>query len=214
MLSLSRRLALLDWANRTGGWIVEDDYDGEYRYAGRPLTPLRALDGGSRVAFVGSFSKLLFPALRLSYLVLPRALVDPAAAAMREYPEGASLLGQGALARFITDGHFAVHLRRTRRLYGQRQVVLIDAVRRYLTGILDVTADSGGMHLVTTPHPDVAVTFDEQAIAGRAAAVDLALSRLTRCYARTPAQTGFLLGYPAMPTAAIVPAVKRFRSVL
>jgi GntR family transcriptional regulator/MocR family aminotransferase len=207
VLSLKRRLALLEWAQRTGGWIVEDDYDGEYRYAGRPLTPLRALDRSGRVAFVGSFSKLLFPALRLSYLVLPQALVDPAAAAMREHPGGASLLGQGALARFIAEGHFAAHLRRTRLLYAERQAVLIDAMRRHLAGVLEVAPDPGGMHLVARPRLDAA--FDEVATVRVAAAVDLAPSGLSRCYASAPGEVGLLLGYAGTATAAIEQAVER-----
>lgn len=214
MLSLPRRLALLGWAERTGGWIVEDDYDGEYRYAGRPLAPLRALDRSGRVAFVGSFSKLLFPALRLSYLVLPQSLAEPAAAAMQAAPGGASLLGQGALARFIAEGHFAAHLRRTRRLYAERQAALIEAVQRHLAGVLEVRADPGGMHLVARPHPDAVADFDEQHAIRAAASVDIAPSRLTSCYAAAPAQAGLLLGYAATPTAAISPAVERLRAVL
>jgi len=123
--------------------------DGEYRYDGRPLAPLRALDRAGRVAYLGSFSKLLFPALRLSYLVLPAALVDPAARLLAAGgPAEASLLGQGALARFVADGHFAAHLRRTRRLYAERQEALVAAARRHLAGLLDVLPDAGGMHLV------------------------------------------------------------------
>ncbi len=213
VLSLPRRLALLGWAERTGGWIVEDDYDGEYRYSGRPLAPLRALDRSGRVAFVGSFSKLLFPALRLSFLVLPQALAEPAEAAMQAGPGGASLLGQGALARFIADGHFAAHLRRTRRLYAERQAMLIEAVHSHLGGVLDVAADPGGMHLVARPC-GVTATFDDGHAVRAAAAVDVAPSRLSSCYATRPAQPGLLLGYAQMPAASIEPAVLRLRSAL
>jgi GntR family transcriptional regulator/MocR family aminotransferase len=186
VLSLQRRLALLAWAERAGGWIIEDDYDGEYRYAGRPLAPLRALDRAGRVAYVGSFSKLLFPSLRLSYLVLPSALVDAAERLLvASGPAGASLLGQGALARFIGDGHFAAHLRRTRRFYAERQGALVAAARRHLAGLLDMPPDPGGMHLVARPHPACAEGFDDRSVAtappeGIEAAVIRLRSALTR----------------------------------
>ena len=108
VLSLQRRLELLSWAERTGSWIAEDDFDGEYRYAGRPLAPLRALDRTGRVAYLGSFSKLLFPALRLSYVVLPASLAATAERIMTGTAQRASLLGQGALARFIAEDRKSV----------------------------------------------------------------------------------------------------------
>ena len=111
VMPLPRRLALLAWAERAGGWVAEDDYDGEYRYGGRPLAPLRALDRAGRVAYLGSFSKLLFPALRLSHLVLPAALVDPAARLLAAGgPAEASLLGQGALGSVKNLGRYAASL--------------------------------------------------------------------------------------------------------
>jgi GntR family transcriptional regulator/MocR family aminotransferase len=133
---------------------------------------------------------------------------------MQAAPGGASLLGQGALARFIAEGHFAAHLRRTRRLYAERQAALIEAVQRHLAGVLEVRADPGGMHLVARPHPDAVAGFDEQRAIRAAVSVDIAPSRLTSCYAAAPAQSGLLLGYAATPTAAIGPAVKRLRSAL
>src|SRR6201996_1677139 len=125
VLSLQRRLELLSWAERTDGWIAEDDFDGEYRYAGRPLAPLRALDRTGRVAYLGSFSKLLFPALRLSFIVLPEALVPAAERWMAAVSARPSLIGQGALARFIADGHLTAHIRRTRLLYAARREALV-----------------------------------------------------------------------------------------
>ena len=199
VMALRCRLALLAWAERAGGWIAEDDYDGEYRYAGRPLAPLRALDRAGRVAYLGSFSKLLFPALRLSYLVLPSALVDAAERLLiASGPAEASLLGQGALARFVADGHFAAHLRRTRRLYAERQEALVAAARRHLAGLLDVPPDPGGMHLVARPHPDLlAGGFDDRAATDAAARAGVTVSPLSACYHGEPAAQGLLLGYAA-----------------
>ncbi len=207
VLSLQRRLALLSWAERTGGWIAEDDFDGEYRYAGRPLAPLRALDRTGRVAYLGSFSKLLFPALRLSYVVLPGTLVPAAEKIMAGIPARASMLGQGALARFIADGHFAAHLRRTRLLYSARQQALIAAARHHLDGLLMIQPDPGGMHLIARPHPDLVGVFDDRAAVAAAAAASLSASSLSACYRDEPRVHGLILGYAATPVEAIEPAV-------
>lgn len=214
VLSLPRRLALLAWAEQAGGWVLEDDFDGEYRYSGRPLAPLRALDRSGRVAFAGSFSKLLFPALRLSFLVLPDALVDAAAVALPALPGTASLLGQGALGRFIAEGHFAAHLRRTRRLYKERQAVLVEAARRHLAGVLEVLPDPGGMHLVARPHPSVAAGFDERRVLAAAAAANVAPAGLAAYFAGKASQAGLLLGYAGTPTPGIEPAVRRLRDAV
>ncbi|MDE2582536.1 MAG: PLP-dependent aminotransferase family protein, partial [Rhodospirillales bacterium] len=213
VLSLQRRLALLAWAERHDGWIIEDDFDGEYRYAGRPLAPLRALDRSGRVAYLGSFSKLLFPALRLSFMVLPAPLAAATERIMAGVPARASLLGQGALARFVADGHLATHLRRTRLLYAARQQALAEAAGRHLAGLLDVPPDPGGMHLVARPCPELAPAFDDVA-ATRAAAGCVQVAPLSACYRGVTKRHGLLLGYAGTPEAAIEPAVIRLRAVL
>ena len=212
VLSLQRRLALLSWAERTGGWIIEDDFDGEYRYSGRPLAPLRALDRSGRVAYLGSFSKLLFPALRLSYLVLPAALVLATERVMAECSVIAPLLGQGALARFIMEGELAAHLRRTRLLYAGRQSALLAAAKQYLAGRLEIAPDPGGMHLVARPVGDAA--FDDIATAKAAAAACVQVAPLSPCYRRANKTHGLLLGYAATPEAEIEPAAKRLAAAL
>jgi GntR family transcriptional regulator/MocR family aminotransferase len=214
VLGLERRLALLNWAERRKSWIVEDDFDGEYRYSGRPLAPLRALDRIGRVAYLGSFSKLLFPALRLSYLVLPAALVEPTERTMERVPERASLLGQGALARFLADGHFTAHLRRTRLLYANRQQALIACAQRHLDGFLDITPDPGGMHVIARPRPDLATFFDDRAVTAAAAALGVTVSPLSVCYAGTPKAQGLMLGYAGTPEDEIEPAILTLRAAL
>ncbi len=214
VLTLQRRLALLSWAERTEGWIVEDDFDGEYRYSGRPLAPLRALDRSGRVAYLGSFSKLLFPALRLSYLILPASLVDAAGRMAAGISTPAPLLGQGALARFITEGHLAAHLRRTRLLYAGRQQTLIASAGRHLAGLLDIAPDPGGMHLVARPHPGLGAGFDDGAAAAAAQAAGVQVSPLSACYRGVARAQGFLLGYAGTPEEEIEPAVTRLRDVL
>jgi len=203
VLGLQRRLELLSWAERHEGWIAEDDYDGEYRYAGRPLAPLRALDRSGRVAFLASFSKLLFPALRLSYVVLPEALVAAAAKRMTAEPTRPSLLGQGALARFIADGHFATHLRRTRLLYAARQEALLAGLKRHLARWLEAERDPGGMHLIARPVSTVAAAFDDRAVCVAAAHAGIALSPLSACYAGRRRRHGLILGYAGTPEQAI-----------
>jgi GntR family transcriptional regulator / MocR family aminotransferase len=214
MLGLQRRLELLSWAERHKAWIAEDDFDGEYRYAGRPLAPLRALDRSGRVAYLASFSKLLFPALRLSYVVLPAALVPAAEKRMAAVAARASLLGQGALARFIADGHLATHLRRTRLLYAARQEALIAGIERHLAQWLESARDPGGMHLIALPVPAVAPTFDDSAVSAAAARAGIAVSPLSACYAGRRRRHGLILGYAGTPERAIDPACATLARVL
>ncbi len=206
VLGLQRRLELLSWAERHSGWIAEDDFDGEYRYAGRPLAPLRALDRSGRVAYLASFSKLLFPALRLSYIVLPTALVPAAERRMAAVAARPSLLGQGALARFIADGHLATHLRRTRLLYAARQEALLAGIDRHLARWLESERDPGGMHLVARPTSEIASGFDDRAMASAAARSGVATAPLSACYATRRHRHGLILGYAGTPESAIAPA--------
>ncbi len=214
VLSLQRRLALLSWAARTRSWVIEDDFDGEYRYSGRPLAPLRALDRTGRVAYLGSFSKLLFPALRLSFLVLPAALVEVTERMMAGIPARASLLGQGALARFIAEGHLATHLRRTRLLYAGRQQALIAAAGRHLGGLLEIAPDPGGMHLIARAGPALEPGFDDMAATEAAEAAWVRVSPLSACYGGSRKARGLILGYAGTPEAEIVPAILRLRDAV
>lgn len=214
VLGLQRRLELLSWAERHEGWIAEDDFDGEYRYAGRPLAPLRALDRSGRVAYLASFSKLLFPALRLSYIVLPPSLVAAAERRMAAVPARPSLIGQGALARFIADGHLATHLRRTRLLYAARQDALIAGLGQHLAAWLEGARDVGGMHLIARPIADRAATFDDRAVTTAAARAGLAVAPLSACYAGRRRQHGLILGYAGTPEAEIGPACVALAGVL
>ena len=199
VLSLHRRLELLSWAERRDAWIAEDDYDGEYRYAGRPLAPLRALDRSGRVAYLGSFSKLLFPAVRLSYVVLPEALVPAAEKRMAAIHARPSLLGQGALARFIADGHLTTHIRRTRLLYATRREVLVAGLERHLARWLEGVPDRAGTYLVTRPAAAIVSGFDDRAVVAAAAGEGIALAPLSACYAGRRRRQGLILGYAGTP---------------
>jgi GntR family transcriptional regulator / MocR family aminotransferase len=147
-MSLSRRLELLQWARDARAWVAEDDYDSEYRYSGRPLEALQGLDNDQRVIYIGTFSKVLFPSLRLGYLVAPPSLVDGFVAARRFIDVQLPVLEQLTLADFIAAGHFARHLRKMRLLYLKRRDTLVAALRQELGDLVDVGVPEAGMHLV------------------------------------------------------------------
>lgn len=158
-LSMRRRLALLDWAARAGAWVIEDDYDGEFRYVGRPLASLQGLDAdrsagtdparvSSRVLYVGTFSKTLCPALRLGYVIVPPLLVDAFVAAKGASVGHTASVEQAVLADFIDEGHYARHVRRMRLVYAERQAALVSAASAHLSNWVDVRPSAAGMHLV------------------------------------------------------------------
>jgi GntR family transcriptional regulator/MocR family aminotransferase len=146
-MSLTRRLRLLAWAGAAGAWVLEDDFDSEYRYTGRPVAAMQGLDVAGRVVYVGTFSKTMFPALRAGYLVVPAVLVDAFTAAVRLTGQQVAADVQAALADFITEGHFAAHVRRMRSLYAGRQERLVRALRHRLDGIVAVEPREGGMQV-------------------------------------------------------------------
>lgn len=147
-MSLRRRLELLDWARRRDGWIIEDDYDSEFRYAGRPVASLQGLDDQQRVIYIGTFSKVLMPSLRLAYMVVPHDLVDTFIAARAHTDWSSPVVEQVALTDFITEGHFARHVRRVRAQNSDRQKFFLQAAREHLHGLLEVPSKESGMHLL------------------------------------------------------------------
>src|SRR5262249_42880956 len=169
-LSMPRRLALIDWAERANAWILEDDYDSEFRYAGRPLAALQGLDTQGRVIYVGTFSKVLFPALRLGYVVVPESLVDAFVRARCLTDSHSPTVVQAVLAEFLAAGHFERHVRRMRQLYADRQAALLRAARRELSDRLEVNESDAGMHLLGWLRDEA----DDQAVARRSAARGIA----------------------------------------
>ena len=213
-MSLARRLALLDWAARHDAWVLEDDYDSEFRYRGRPLASLQGLDRGGRTIYVGSFSKVMFPSLRLGYLVVPPHLVEMFRRVRAALDDHASLVAQPALARFIDEGHFAAHVRRMRRLYAERQEALLAAAGRHLGGLLTLAPDDAGLHLVGRLGEAVLARMDDAEAARRAAAAGITTIPLSAYRMAAPLPQGLVLGYAAVDAAEIEPAVIRLARVL
>ncbi len=147
-LSLPRRMALLDWAARNKAWIIEDDYDGEYRYVSRPLPALKSLDRDGRVLYAGTFSKVLFPSIRLAYLVVPETEVERFERIVQVFAGGSPELTQAIVMAFIAEGHFARHIQRMRKLYAERREATIAGLESALGKHVRIDAQPGGMHLI------------------------------------------------------------------
>jgi GntR family transcriptional regulator/MocR family aminotransferase len=210
VMSERRRQALLAWAARANAWVLEDDYDSEFRYEGRPLAALQGSAPDARVLYTGTFSKVVSPALRLGYLVVPEALVDVFCAARRFIDRHSPILDQAVLADFITQGHFSRHVRRMRVLYEARQQVLVEAARRELRGLLDVGPMHTGMHLVGWLPEGV----DDRAASARAARVGLAANPLSAFALQGAPRGALLLGYACVPEAELAEGVTRLARAL
>ena len=199
VLSLRRRLALLDWAQHTKAWILEDDYDGEFRYRGRPLLALQALDRAGRVIYLGTFSRVLLPSLRLGYLVLPHALVNSFLAMRAVSDDSPPLLTQAATAEFLGQGHFARHVRRMRAMYAERRAVLLDAAHTHLRELLHLQPDEAGLQMVGWLKDGIS-EGDAQAHAQRRG---LDVRPLAPCCVRPLGRPGLVLGFAGFPSSRI-----------
>jgi GntR family transcriptional regulator/MocR family aminotransferase len=209
-MSLARRLALLQWARQQRAWILEDDYDSEYRYAGRPLEALQGLDHANRVIYIGTFSKALFPALRLGYLVVPPELGEAFMAARRFVDRHVSALEQTALADFMLDGHFTRHLRRMRTLHAERRAAFVAEIQHHLEDILEIQPSEGGMHLVAW----LPQGMDDQAAARQAAAHGVDTVPLSSFGVEPVQRGGLILGYAAVSEHEMRDGVRRLAAAL
>ncbi len=212
VLPLSRRLALIDQARRHAAWILEDDYDSEFRHDGPPLAAMQGLVDDAPVVYLGTFSKSMFPGLRLGFIVMPAALADRAVAVVGDLGRRGRVAEQRALAAFIQDGHFARHLRRMRRLYAARQQALREALDRHWPVEGTVLGGQGGMHLVLSL-PD---TQTDSAVAERAFALGLSPRPLS--FYGTPGGlqgfNGLVMGYAHVPADAVAAHVKTMARAL
>ena len=208
-MSASRRMQLLDWAQNSGAWIIEDDYASEYRYENMPIASLQGLDVNSRVIYIGTFSKVLYPALRMGYLVIPPDLIGhflSVRLAMDIAPAG---FLQAVLADFIGEGHFSRHIRRMRLLYGERRKVLIDCLHKELGFGIDITGGQAGMHLSVTLKG-----IRDQEVVERARRQNLWLAPLSSSYVGQPSRQGLILGFGSTSAADIPRAVNKLRILL
>ncbi|MDE3155328.1 MAG: PLP-dependent aminotransferase family protein [Acidobacteriota bacterium] len=210
VMALTRRLRLLEWAERAGAWIVEDDYDTEFRYGGRPLPALQSLDRASRVLYVGTFSKVLFPSLRLGYIVVPDELVGAFRRAQATAGHRPSTLDQAVLAEILASGQFMRHVRRMRRRYEQRRDLLDAEIRRQLAPSLMLTGAHTGLHGVGRLAPG----FDDRDVSARAAAAGISVPPLSAYYTGPPRVSGLVLGYGHLDENAIRAGVRALASLL
>ena len=211
-MSLPRRLALLDWAQAQQAWIIEDDYDSEFRYDGRPLAALQGLDNARRVLYIGSFSKVMFPSLRLGYLVLPSNLVAAFRSLRGALDDHPSMLAQQALHDFFVEGHFAAHLRRMRRAYSLRRQAMVMALKADLPDYLEVASVQAGMHLVAFLRPSTGLR--DVAVAAAAEQLGLSLIAISPLYRRQPARQGLLIGFAAAHETDIPALVSRLAAAI
>jgi GntR family transcriptional regulator/MocR family aminotransferase len=215
-MSLQRRLSLLAWAKANSAWVLEDDYDSEYRYSGAPIASLQSLDKNDCVIYVGTMSKVLFPGLRLGYMVLPPGLVEPVTHAKAIVDRHTAIVPQMVLADFIAEGHFGRHIKRTRKLYHQRQTALLEGIQTYLDDELDCGSTDGGLDLAV--HFKKPMSEKEVVKAGLAAGLEL--RPLSYYFSRDVTKKGaafspgLLLGFSSITEHEITKACQILRKVL
>jgi GntR family transcriptional regulator/MocR family aminotransferase len=200
-MSVARRLELLDWARRRGTVIVEDDYDSEYRYSGPPMPSMQGLASGAAVIYVGTFSKVMFPGLRIGYVVLPPQLAELFARAKWLTDRQSPGLEQAALADFLREGHLERHIRRMRRMYGRRRAVLVDSLAKYFGARATVLGDDAGMHVL--------VRFADGDVAQRAVEGRVVLADSAEYYLGTAPRNEFIFGFSSLSERAIRDGIRR-----
>jgi GntR family transcriptional regulator/MocR family aminotransferase len=209
-MGATRRMQLLNWARSSGVWIIEDDYDSEYRFGSRPIASLQGLDTDGRVIYVGTFSKVMFPALRLGYMVIPKDLVSAFSAARDAADIFSSTLYQAVLTDFIREGHFARHIRRMRMLYMDRRRVLINAIEIHMGKMLEVIGEEAGLHLVTLLPPGI----DDVEVSRNAAQKGISAIPLSSCYLTRPMRGGLILGYGGANAHQIHDGIRKLKMSL
>jgi GntR family transcriptional regulator/MocR family aminotransferase len=209
-LSLTRRLQLLDVAGRTGCLVVEDDYDSEFRYEGRPVESLQGLDRNGLVVYAGTFSKSVLPGLRIGFLVLPRPLIEPLTAAKSLWDSGAPVLEQAALAEFIRCGDYERHIRRMRRLYRSRRDALLEALSERFGERVVVGERQGGLNVLVTLDLDVT----DVELARRAATRGIGLRPASPYWVHPPGHPTFLMGFGGLPEDVIRAGIRELAAVV
>jgi GntR family transcriptional regulator/MocR family aminotransferase len=211
-MSASRRMHLLDWAQQAGSWVIEDDYDSEYRFENMPIASLQGLDSHARVIYIGTFSKTLFPALRLGYVVVPADLVERFVAVRYALDLTAPFLQQAVLNDFMREGHFARHIRKMRVLYHERRTALVESLEKEFDGEMEIWGAQAGMHLVAEL-PE-GREWDDVAIATAAAAKKVWVWPLSPAYLGEKKRQGFILGFGNVEAGQVAAAVRVMRGVV
>jgi GntR family transcriptional regulator/MocR family aminotransferase len=209
-MDAARRLELLEWARRHRSWIIEDDYDSDYRFASRPLGALQGMDTAARVVYTGTFSKVMFPALRIGYVVAPPSLVDRFIAQRQSLDLFPATLYQLALTDFLCEGHFARHVRRMRAIYLARRDALVEEITRRLDGTLTIVNADAGMHLTALLPPEI----DDREVVRRAAVRGISAIALSTCCSGKTPKTGLVLGFGGAPEPALRQAVETLAQVI
>lgn len=203
VMSLKRRRALLELARQHGSWIVEDDYDSEFRFSGQPIPSLQGMEPDAPVIYIGTFSKTLYPGLRMGYMVLPRELADAFQTAHADLYRAGHLMTQATVAEFMQAGDYAAHIRRMRPLYARRRAALSALIERYLgPGALNAQGSNAGLHLVLRLPDDA----DDVAVTAAARARGIVVRPLSKYYLGKSVRKGLLLGYACVPEEDIGPA--------
>lgn len=209
-LALERRLELTRWASERGAWIIEDDYDSEFHYEGLPTACVQGLDRFQRTIYVGTFSKTLFPGLRLGYMALPLPLMQPFVRARSIMDGHTPQIQQLTLARFMDAGHYNAHVRAMRRLYSERRTAMLSAIERHLSGIVTAMRPAGGLQVPCFLEPG----WDEAETVRLAAQAGIQLPTLARLYMGAAARQGWLLGYASLTAMEIDMATQRLAHAL
>ncbi|MCM7140240.1 MocR-like pyridoxine biosynthesis transcription factor PdxR [Enterobacter kobei] len=208
-LSLDRRLAVIDWANRHAAWIIEDDYDSEFHYEGKPMACLQGLDAYNRTIYIGTFTKSLFPGLRIAYMIVPSELTEPFTMARTLMDGHNASITQLTLAKFLEGGHFGAYIRKMRNVYVARRDKLASLMDEYLSDYVVYATPAGGMQMPC----HLRHGLSEKDIAAAARRADIDILGLTGLYAGSPVSTGFLMGFAAYTEREIEDAVKKLAAI-
>jgi GntR family transcriptional regulator/MocR family aminotransferase len=211
VMSLARRRALLEFAATRRCWIFEDDYDSEFRYSGRPFASLQGLDDHAQVIYAGTFSKVMYPGMRLGYMVLPPDLIDAFNTGLYDLYRPGHLILQAALADFITEGHYNTLVRRLRVAYRARRDALTQVLLERMGERVRITGGDSGLHLCLLFADQ---TVDDEAVARACEQTGLSVRPLSRYYLAPPAQRGLIVGYAYVPSEQVRPAALKLADVL
>jgi GntR family transcriptional regulator/MocR family aminotransferase len=209
-MSARRRMMLVEWAFRNNSWIVEDDYDSECDFCRRPIAAVQGLDTNGRVVYVGTFNNVLFPSLRIGYLVIPSDLTSAFCRIRQATDISHSTLEQAVLADFIREGHLARHIRRMRVLYMERNELLVAEIEKQLGATVEIVSVPAGMHLVVLLPDGV----EDIILWQRAAEAGIASWPLSICYQRRPERQGLILGYGGVDRKGIQDGVRRLAAII